>query len=65
MEELRRCAGTQFDPRVVEVLGDVVRARGIPDPLAAARPAPTPSAVIRTPRVARGESDRLGSDGRA
>jgi diguanylate cyclase (GGDEF)-like protein len=24
MEELRRCAGTQFDPRVVEVLGEVV-----------------------------------------
>ena len=33
MEELRRCAGSQFDPRVVEVLGDVVRAREIPDPL--------------------------------
>ena len=32
LEELRRCAGTQFDPRVVEVLGDVVRAREIPDP---------------------------------
>ena len=27
MEELRRCAGTQFDPRVVEVLGQVVAAR--------------------------------------
>ena len=33
LEELRRCAGTQFDPRVVEVLGDVVRAREMPDPL--------------------------------
>jgi diguanylate cyclase (GGDEF)-like protein len=27
MEELRRCAGTQFDPRVVEFLCDVVAAR--------------------------------------
>jgi diguanylate cyclase (GGDEF)-like protein len=25
VEELRRCAGTQFDPRVIEVLGEVVR----------------------------------------
>jgi diguanylate cyclase (GGDEF)-like protein len=28
LEELRRCAGTQFDPRVVETLGKVVCARG-------------------------------------
>jgi diguanylate cyclase (GGDEF)-like protein len=27
LEELRRCAGSQFDPRVVETLGEVVRAR--------------------------------------
>jgi two-component system, cell cycle response regulator len=27
MEELRRCAGTQFDPRVVEVLCEVVTGR--------------------------------------
>jgi diguanylate cyclase (GGDEF)-like protein len=28
LEELRRCAGSQFDPRVVETLGEVVRAHG-------------------------------------
>ena len=28
LEELRRCAGTQFDPRVVEVLEEVVRGQG-------------------------------------
>jgi diguanylate cyclase (GGDEF)-like protein len=27
LEELRRCAGTQFDPRVVEIVSEVVRTR--------------------------------------
>jgi HD-GYP domain-containing protein (c-di-GMP phosphodiesterase class II) len=30
LEELNRCAGTQFDPRVVEVLAEVVRASRLP-----------------------------------
>jgi diguanylate cyclase (GGDEF)-like protein len=35
LEELNRCAGTQFDPRVVEVLAEVVRASRLPGSSAA------------------------------
>ena len=35
LEELKRCAGTQFDPRVVDVLAEVVRASRLPGSSAA------------------------------
>jgi two-component system cell cycle response regulator len=38
LEELNRCAGTQFDPRVVEVLAEVVRASRLPGSSAANLP---------------------------
>jgi putative nucleotidyltransferase with HDIG domain len=36
LEELERCAATQFDPTVVEALADVLEVAGIPEPAALA-----------------------------
>ena len=58
LEELRRCAGTQFDPRVVDVLEHVVRStprRSLPVSLPVGQPgisAPRPAASERPCRSA-------------
>jgi diguanylate cyclase (GGDEF)-like protein len=52
LAELQACAGTQFDPLVVQALAETFRQGEAPVPVAAPAPAPAPSAAREVPGAA-------------